>query len=79
MNIRRAMEIFKGPKSVCRCNHLGDGFLSDHEDTPLLRGHGKCKICDCDMFSWKKFSPAFEELANQIEREANENNMEDNR
>jgi len=42
-------------KSVCICGHTGDGLLSEHEDNLLAKGHGACKECDCQKFTWKEF------------------------
>lgn len=43
-----------GPKSLCRCSHLGDGPGSEHEDT-FEAGHGACRLCKCDKFTWARF------------------------
>lgn len=44
-----------GPKSVCRCGHLGDGARSDHGG---LIGHGPCAKpgCDCGKFTWDRWA-----------------------
>ena len=59
------LKAFAGPKSICKCGHLGDGNFSDHEDALIDRGHGKCKVCDCKMFEWRRFTPAFTEVLNK--------------
>lgn len=41
----------RAPKSVCTCKHSGDGAHSDHKDT-VQRGHGACRKCKCEKFSW---------------------------
>ena len=58
---------FKEPKSVCRCGHLGDGEWSPHEDQihggyTLAQGHGRCRSCACDKFTWVRWIPKFAEL-----------------
>lgn len=41
----------------CKCTHTGDGPDTEHEDQEILGlpvpGHGKCKLCECEMFTWK--------------------------
>jgi hypothetical protein len=43
-----------GGKSVCLCDHLGDGSKSEHAG---LIGHGYCAVpgCHCPKFSWRRF------------------------
>ncbi|MHA2342905.1 MAG: hypothetical protein ACXADW_13595 [Candidatus Hodarchaeales archaeon] len=38
---------------MCTCGHL----KSSHEDSVygLAKGHDKCKLCDCEKFTWEKF------------------------
>ena len=72
------LKSFHGPKSMCRCGHLGDGPYSDHEDLYVDRGHGKCKKCGCEMFVWKSFTPAFAEMVEKAKGKSDENHMEDN-
>ena len=72
------LKVFVGPKSICQCGHLGDGEGGDHEDGIFLKGHGRCKICDCSMFQWKRFVSSFEELIGKVQGKANENNLENN-
>ena len=45
-----------GGMSLCTCGHTGDGEGSQHEDT-FQHGHGACKLCDCERFTWKEFLP----------------------
>lgn len=52
------------PKSVCTCAHTGDGKRSRHVDG-VVPGHGPCLECDCEKFSWKKFTPEFEAFMRQ--------------
>lgn len=40
--------------SYCTCGHIGDKFNSEHQDT-LAGGHGACKLCDCQRFTWAGF------------------------
>ena len=49
---------YKGPKSTCRCGHLGDGSDSQHGG---IVGHGACTAtgCGCDKFTWKDFTPEY--------------------
>lgn len=51
-------------RSICECDHTGDGTNSQHADkTSLISsnelsvGHGECTVkgCDCVQFTWKKF------------------------
>jgi hypothetical protein len=37
---------------VCKCGHTGDTENSQHMDTALEKGHGKCVVCDCERFTW---------------------------
>jgi hypothetical protein len=76
MDINAAAKVFTGPKSICKCGHLGDGDRSDHEDLIINKGHGKCKVCDCKMFVWSRFTPTFDEIIDKAQGKANENNME---
>ena len=46
------------PKSICTCGHNGEGQGSEHEDR-YAPGHGKCRRCECKMFTWKMFTPAY--------------------
>lgn len=48
------------PLSVCMCTHVGDGDHSDHYDT-LGSGHGACRKCDCQQFSWERYMTQQEE------------------
>jgi len=51
-----------GGKSKCSCGHTGDGGGSQHEDT-VQAGHGKCRMCNCQKFTWVEFLPgAVEEI-----------------
>jgi hypothetical protein len=64
---------FDGPRSICTCGHSGDGPHSYHEAgvKGLADGHGPCIVagCDCQKFSWKAFTPEFQE-ALQAHQEA---------
>jgi hypothetical protein len=73
---RGPLKVFVGPKSICKCGHLGDGEGGDHEDGILLKGHGRCKICDCKMFEWKKFVSSFEELVDRVQRRESTDTLE---
>lgn len=44
-----------GPQAVCKCGHTGDGEHSQHKDTLIEPGHGKCLEADClcIKFTWK--------------------------
>lgn len=48
------------PLSMCTCGHIGDGDHSDHHDT-FNAGHGKCRKCDCEQFSWQRYLTPAEE------------------
>lgn len=50
------MSNWMGAKSICTCGHVGDGEFSEHVG---LNGHGSCKFCDCEKFTWKKFTDDF--------------------
>lgn len=51
-------------RSKCTCGHRGDmvmgGSGSEHRG---LMGHGSCVVpgCDCTKFTWKSFTPGFQE------------------
>jgi hypothetical protein len=47
----------KPTKALCVCGHIGDCPESDHKDSKLELGHGKCTVkgCDCQRFIWKGF------------------------
>jgi len=77
MDAKGALEVFVGPKSICKCGHLGDGIQSDHEDL-INVGHGKCKVCDCKMFIWRGFTLSFSEVMDKIKGKVDENNLENN-
>ena len=57
---------WRGPRSVCICGHTGDGSDSDHMDL-LSKGHGPCRECDCQRFTWAGFTQKFEKA---LDREA---------
>jgi hypothetical protein len=42
-----------GAKSVCTCGHTGDGPRSCHNG---FNGHGPCAICDCEQFTWARWT-----------------------
>lgn len=46
-------------KSVCTCNHLGDGDRSEHMG---YIGHGGCAVrtCDCEKFTWNHYADQIE-------------------
>lgn len=48
-----------GPRSVCKCGHLGDGPDSLHGGSI---GHRACIAagCDCKVFTWMCFTKEFE-------------------
>ena len=48
-----------GGKSFCYCGHTGDGAESEHGG---LNGHGACHLCDCPQFTWKEWTPLFEQF-----------------
>jgi hypothetical protein len=54
-------KVFVGPKSICICEHNGDGVNSQHAG---YVGHGQCMVsgCDCTKFSWNRFAPKFDYL-----------------
>jgi hypothetical protein len=56
------MFLYDDPKSVCKCGHTGDGNESSHLGRLVDNGHGKCMLCPCQQFTWKKFLPAFQEF-----------------
>ena len=47
-----------GGKSICTCEHVGDGGDSQHAGQI---GHGGCRIpdCSCIKFSWAGWSPSY--------------------
>ena len=53
-------QYFDEPKSWCYCGHLGDGLNSQHSG---INGHGRCEAngCDCEQFTWKRFTNRFNE------------------
>lgn len=59
------MGIYKGPKSICKCGHTGDGVDSQHdhimheEVDEWEPGHGECNVCGCERFTWTKFTDDF--------------------
>lgn len=61
---------FPLPKSYCTCNHSGDGPNSNHADTRLVKGHGKCLVpgCNCEKFTWVDFYPHFKVLLPSLGR-----------
>jgi hypothetical protein len=54
-------QMYDGPKSICTCEHEGDGNASQHANN-AQKGHGAClvKDCPCLKFSWKRFTDAFQ-------------------
>ncbi len=56
-------------RSRCTCGHTGDGPHSQHFDTPFAKGHGECRLCDCQKFTWKNWTRYGEWLARLIKRE----------
>lgn len=50
-------DVDKGPKSMCKCGHAGDGEHSDHAGAI---GHGKCFCCNCVKFTWQRHLTAEE-------------------
>ncbi len=40
--------------AMCQCGHIGNIPNSHHADT-LQAGHGSCRVCFCEKFSWKYF------------------------
>jgi hypothetical protein len=76
-SIAERIATFKGPKSLCKCGHTGDGgLISATSPTPVgsdhggLVGHGACcvKGCGCKKFSWDTWLPAFEPLSEEFRR-----------
>jgi len=57
-------------KSICYCSHLGDGLYGDHEDRYSV-GHSRCKVsgCKCIQFTWKKWTPEYEEFLKSQKKE----------
>ncbi len=62
--VRLLASTWRGPRSVCRCTHNGDGSDSEHADIfPLAgMGHGACRVtgCTCAHFSWADWLPIFQ-------------------
>ena len=57
---REICAAWRGPRSICRCGHSGDGEHSHHEGS---QGLGKCTArgCGCDQFLWDHFVAALED------------------
>ena len=67
------MAEYDGPRSLCNCDHTGDGPNSQHStresgkglSSPSFdEGHGKCNVegCTCGCFTWKGFSSEYHEF-----------------
>jgi hypothetical protein len=56
---------WNGPRSFCTCGHLGDGPESHHGDD-LQPGHGACRRCDCQQFSWRRWTLQFGEALSKV-------------
>lgn len=54
---------YVGPRSMCVCQHPGDGVGQDADGEVSthggILGHGSCTACECFKFSWQEFLPAF--------------------
>jgi hypothetical protein len=66
------MADYKEARSMCECGHTGDGPCSQHaslvteKDGMVVEdGHGGCKVCNCDRFTWDDFLPGYAEWLNQ--------------
>ncbi len=53
---------FVGPRSLCTCDHTGDGENSQHGNENFNFGSGKCLVkgCGCVRFTWKGWTKKFE-------------------
>jgi hypothetical protein len=42
---------------MCNCGHFGGVSPDSHNghDTRFQKGHGKCKNCECNQFTWIGF------------------------
>lgn len=62
-NQKQLASSWRGPASVCVCGHLGDGSDSEHAGGgPTIGnkgGHGACRVCKCQQFTWKDFTKKF--------------------
>jgi len=57
--MKRAQK-YKSPKSTCACGHEGDCTIGmDPGDHGGILGHGPCKECPCDKFTWAHYTDAF--------------------
>lgn len=52
--------------SICKCGHKGDGSNSEHKNS-FSPGHGSCKLCNCERFTWSSFTPEW--IRNVVERD----------
>lgn len=53
------------PRSICICGHLGDGRNSEHKDSSMTPGHGRCRECDCEKFTWERWRDMLTEECRQ--------------
>lgn len=56
---------YYGPKSICKCGHVGDGTISQHHGSVIAPGHGGCKVegCNCIQFTWAGWTEEFKTFA----------------
>lgn len=49
---------------MCKCGHFGGNSPESHNghEPNIQAGHGKCKLCKCDWFTWVGFCNAEGEI-----------------
>jgi hypothetical protein len=64
---QRLCRSWVGFKSVCTCGHTGDGTGSEHfNEEQHGNGHGACRICGCQQFTWRRWTPSFGEVLAKV-------------
>lgn len=66
------MPDFGNPKSICQCNHSGDGLNSSHVGVGPRAGHGACLVtgCECQRFTWAAFTDEYQSHLDKKKAEA---------
>ena len=57
---------FKITYEMCNCGHFGGNSPNEQHQPRFQKGHGACKKCDCQQFTWTGFCDKNGKINNDV-------------